>query len=186
MWVFYLSYDARMTAVGNLNVSGPTESPVWNNGATPWEETITPASADTNKLAQLWMVSSGANKRITESPDTSSLKFATAMSKWQIAYLLLLLHKWLKIKLCYLAHRRRPPRAIITGPDKAANASLTPFASEKPLPHKMSEERSISAAINPSFPWARRPTASTTPGLGVKSRNWNNIIFLVFIIYKRQ
>jgi hypothetical protein len=47
------------------------------------------------------MVSSGANKRITESPDTRSL-----------------------------AGRGRPPREDMIGPDKAASASLIPFVSE--------------------------------------------------------
>ena len=65
----------------------------------------------------------------------------------------------------YLADRGRPLRANITGPDKAASASLIPFESEKALPHKTSEERSISAAISPLSPLHSRPTMSPMPGL---------------------
>lgn len=69
------------------------------------------------------MAFSGANKRTTESQDTRSL-----------------------------ADSGRPPRANITGSDKAVNANLVPFISANALPHKISEDRSISAAINPLFP----------------------------------
>lgn len=65
----------------------------------------------------------------------------------------------------YLADKGRPPRAEIIGPDKEASASLVPCVSEYALPHKISEERSISAAISPLFPWPPRPIASITPWL---------------------
>ena len=55
------------------------------------------------------------------------------------------------------------------GPDKAASASLIPFVSENALPHKMSDDRSISAATNPLLPLD--PIFFPTPGLhGQKSK----------------
>ena len=51
--------------------------------------------------------------------------------------------------MIYLADRGRPPREVITGSDKATSASFVPFASAKALPHKIRDERSISAAMNP-------------------------------------
>jgi hypothetical protein len=56
------------------------------------------------------------------------------------------------------------------GPDKAASASLIPFVSENALPHKMSDDCSISAAMNPLLPLD--PTIFfPTPGLhGQKSK----------------
>lgn len=65
----------------------------------------------------------------------------------------------------YLADNGRPPLANITGPDKAASASLVVFESENTLPHKISDERSISAAMNPSFSLDPRPILSPMPGL---------------------
>ena len=65
----------------------------------------------------------------------------------------------------YLADSRRPPCAAIIGPDKADKASLVPFASKKALPHKISEERSISLVINPLVPSDPRPMLSPIPGL---------------------
>lgn len=70
-----------------------------------------------------------------------------------------------RIENLYLAHSGRPPRANITGPDKAASASLVTFKSEKALPHKTSDERSISAAINPLFPLDPRSITSPIPEL---------------------
>lgn len=78
------------------------------------------------------------------------------------------------------------------GPDKAASASLIPFVSENALPHKMSDDRSISAATNPLFPLDPRPILSPTPGLhGQKSKlekqNWVSVFDkLTTIIVKKS
>ena len=69
----------------------------------------------------------------------------------------------------YLAGRGSPPRANITGSDKATSVSLVPFVSEKAFPHNISIERSISAAMNPLSPPAPRPIVFPTPGLHGKS-----------------
>lgn len=45
-----------------------------------------------------------------------------------------------------------PPLEAMIGPDKAASASLIPLVSADASPHKINEERSISAAIRPLFP----------------------------------
>ena len=55
-------------------------------------------------------------------------------------------------QLFYPAERGRPPREMIIGSDKAVSASLAPFTSAKALPHKIKDERSVSAAINPLSP----------------------------------
>lgn len=73
--IFYLSEDMMITAAGNLNRLEPPGLPFGNNVATPSDERTTPASADTNRSAKLLTVSSGANKRTTESPRTKSLNF---------------------------------------------------------------------------------------------------------------
>lgn len=51
--------------------------------------------------------------------------------------------------------------------DKAVIASLIPFASAKALPHKIRDERSVSAAINPISPLIPRDS----PILGLNNQN---------------
>lgn len=70
----------------------------------------------------------------------------------------------------HLPGRGSPPRANITGSDKATSVSLVPFISEKAVPHTMSIERSMSAAMNPLSPSVPRPIELLTPGLCGKSK----------------
>lgn len=67
--------------------------------------------------------------------------------------------------ILHLAGRGSPPRANITGSDKATSVSLVPFVSEKAFPHSISIERSMSAAMNPLSPLVPRPIVFPTPGL---------------------
>lgn len=113
------------------------------------------------------MESSGANKRTIDSPHSRSLKIHNQLKHLHVQPLLfnnkvrIFTYNFIYItywkdcpsfvfqKTIYLADRGRPPREVITGSDKATSASFVPFASAKALPHKIRDERSISAATNP-------------------------------------
>lgn len=111
MRYIYQLNDARTIAAGNLNISGQPEFPVWNNG-----ERLARATADTNTLAQLRMVSSGANRNITVSANTNSLfasfkyKYRSHTCQMSIFYSIMV-----KTKISYLPERRRPSHVDIIG-----------------------------------------------------------------------
>lgn len=93
-------------------------------------------------------MSSGANKSITKLLETRSLHFTRIICINSCS----ITASRYKGTIVYLAERGRPPREMIIGSDKADNASLIPFASAIALPHKIRDERSVSAAINPISP----------------------------------
>jgi hypothetical protein len=141
----YLSDDTIITLVALLDNFSSRLSFIGKSTVDSLEEMTTPQSRDSRAFRiseQDLMISIGANNNTIEPPKHRSLE-----------------HNMGYKQECHIKSKRRirtnhpgtgrPPLADNIGAVKAVSASLTTVESANALPHRIRDERSMSAAANP-------------------------------------